>query len=269
MRRPLLPFSVLACCALLAPDALAADGDRLLLTPPALIHDLVVEEQKLAQGYDDAYDESYDEPEEEDPPPRRRRRRRSSSGGSSSSSSSSSGGGSTGSTSSSSGGGADYAFGDASGGGVTPMGKQIGIGIQVGAPTALTAKIMLAPDQGIVAGLGAGYGFFFAPTLSLHVDYVWHPMILTQSDAFALSWYVGGGAWLGLWDGNRRGYVVAPFYTYVFVSPIALALRVPIGVSLAMKSIPLEFYGEAAPALGIFPGITFGLGFTLGARFYF
>jgi len=147
------------------------------------------------------------------------------------------------------------------------MGKQIGVGLQLGAPTAVTAKFMLAPDQGLVAGIGAGYGFFFAPALSVHVDYLWHPSVLSAGDAFALSWFIGGGGWIGLWD--RFGRPVVGYAYYFGYAPISLAVRVPIGLSLALRAIPLELYGEVVPALSVFPWLGFGMGLSIGARFYF
>jgi hypothetical protein len=202
------------------------------------------------------YDYEDDEEDEAAPPPRKRskrKRNRSSGGGG--------GGGGGGTTTSSYGGG----------GGISPQGKTMGLGIQVGAPTSVTFKFMLTGDQGVVVGVGAGSGFTFNPALSLHADYLWHPSVLVSNPPFKLSWYIGGGAWVGLWNGGFGGnnLVVPGFYYYFGFSPLLLAARMPIGLSLAMNELPLEFYGEATPALSIFPGVSFGLGFTLGFRFYF
>lgn len=248
--------TVTALSALLFPAlfsaSAAASDDRLLLTPPRLIEDMV-----LAQDYDDAYEEGeeYEEPRGSEAKPQKRRRNR---GSSSSSQQRSSSGGGGSSFSSYSG-----------GGGVAPMGKTFGVGLQLGAPTAITGKFMLTPESGLVIGLGAGYGFFFDPALSLHVDYLYHPSVLFQNEGVKLSWFIGGGGWLGLYQGRRYNYVV-PGYNYgVYGSPLFLAVRIPIGLSLALQSIPLEFYLEGVPAISIFPVISFGLGFAGGARFYF
>src|SRR4051812_40658118 len=53
----------------------------------------------------------------------------------------------------------------------TPQGKYFGVGLQLGYPTAVTAKYMLRADQGIVAGIGGFTGFdYTVGALSLHVD---------------------------------------------------------------------------------------------------
>lgn len=249
MRRVTVSVSAFFACALLSLDASATED--LKLTPPRLIADLVeADEARLAQGYDEAFDEGDAEPEPtEQTRPQKRRRNRSSSQARSSS------------------GGSSYSYGGG-GGGVAPMGKTFGVGLQFGAPTALTGKFMLTPESGIVVGIGAGYGFFFDPALSLHVDYLYHPTLLFQNEGVKLSWFIGGGGWIGLFQGRRYSYVV-PGYTYYYGSPLFLAARVPIGLSLALQSIPLEFYLEGVPALSIFPVISFGLGFDLGVRFYF
>lgn len=148
---------------------------------------------------------------------------------------------------------------------ISPQGRQFGLGLQVGAPTALTIKYMVAPDQGLVAGLGVGIGW--DPSISLHVDYLWHPSILASLGWGTLSWYVGGGGWLSLsddrgWGGAWLGYGYAR-------SPFALGARLPLGVDLAFSSVPIELYLEADPTLIIFPRLGLGIGATLGGRFYF
>jgi hypothetical protein len=53
------------------------------------------------------------------------------------------------------------------------------------------------------------------------------------------------------------------------VQPVALGVRVPLGVSLAFNSFPVEVFAEVVPAGALFPGIgVFGQG-GLGARIYF
>lgn len=250
MYRHTLPSLLALFVCSLSPAAANATSEW-RLTPPRMIEDLVREDQRLAQDYDEAFDEG-EAPAEEEPasPPQKRRRNRSSSKARSSSSSSSTFGASGGA------------------GGVAPMGRTFGVGLQIGAPTALTGKFMLTPESGLVVGIGAGYGFFFDPALSLHVDYLYHPSTLFENEGVKLSWFVGGGGWVGLYNGRGYNYVV-PGYAYYFGSPLFLAARVPIGISLALQSIPLEFYLEGVPAISIFPAISFGLGIDAGARFYF
>ncbi len=149
---------------------------------------------------------------------------------------------------------------------VSPQGKQFGLGVQIGAPTALTLKYFVTGDQALVGGLGVGIGW--DPSISLHVDYVWHPSILASLGWGSFSWFIGGGGWLSLSDGNRRWGGIYPVYGYTS-SPIAVGARLPIGLDLAFSQVPIEVYLEADPILMIFPRIGFGIGATLGGRFYF
>lgn len=152
---------------------------------------------------------------------------------------------------------------------ISPQGKQFGIGLQLGAPTALTLKYMVTGDQALVAGLGAGIGW--DPSISLHVDYVWHPTVLASMGWGSLSWFIGGGGWLSFSGGNYGNGRWGPqYYGYLYtVSPFALGARLPIGLDLAFSQVPIEVYLEADPMLVLFPRIAFGLGGTLGGRFYF
>ncbi len=263
MRRNIFaPCLVLAACSLVASEGQAF---ALKLSPPALLSDnplrllpgVPAPGGLLAQDYDEAFDEGRSPPPDDgaaQPAPRRRnsspptaqaQRRQSPPPRS------------------------EPAYNYGGSGSVSPMGKQIGVGLQVGAPTALTGKLMLAPNQGLVAGIGAGYGFFFHPALSIHLDYLYHPSILASTNAFTLSWFIGGGAWLGIWDGGRRNRFLVPGYQYNYGTPLLLAVRVPIGLNLAFNELPIELYLEGVPALGIFPAVTFGIGIAAGARFYF
>lgn len=158
--------------------------------------------------------------------------------------------------------------------GVAPQGRQMAIGLQLGSPTAVTFKYMLTGDQAIAAGLGVAiHG------LSLHVDYLWHPHVLATADPFKLSWYVGLGVWLGLspWDAfqtradvfyTRSGYFGYGYWPFAY-GGVSVAARVPIGLSLALNQLPLEFYIELDPSLLVFPAFGFGIGGTIGFRFYF
>jgi hypothetical protein len=160
------------------------------------------------------------------------------------------------------------AFGGGGGGSsFSPMGRPFGIGLQLGFPTALILKYMVTGDQAIAGGIGVGSAWVFDPGLSIHVDYLWHPSMLASAAAFNLSWYVGGGGWVSLFTYYVRAPYV-PGYRWYGPSNVWLGARVPIGVNLALREVPFEAFIEAAPAILLFPFITFGLGFSIGARFY-
>jgi len=169
-----------------------------------------------------------------------------------------------------------------SAGGVSPEGKQMGVGLQIGSPTGLTGKYMLTGNQGVVAGVGAGLG-----GLSVHLDYLWHPQVLAVADPFRLSWYLGLGGWLGFFPypngvpglgyfgpnfayGYYNGHLAFMYlpYNLLWFAP-SFAVRVPLGLSLALRQLPIEIYGGLTPSVLVFPGIGFGLGGEIGGRIYF
>lgn len=149
--------------------------------------------------------------------------------------------------------------------GVSPADKQIGLGVELGAPTNLNLKFMVGEANGVVVGVGGGIWYDFS--LSLHVDYLWHPLV-AEFDGGNVSGYVGIGGWGSISDGKggRFGYY-QPFFSGA--DNVAFGARIPLGVSLAFDTIPVEVFAEVVPSVAVFPGIgIFGQG-GLGARFYF
>lgn len=148
--------------------------------------------------------------------------------------------------------------------GVSPAGKPIGVGLELGAPTNINAKFMLGPQHGVVVGVGGG--IWYDLSLSVHGDYVFHPLALRFDDG-TFSAYVGGGLWTSLgFPGQRYGYY-RPFLKDR--QYFAAGARVPLGLNLAFNAFPIELFFELVPAVAVFPGLgVFGQG-GLGARIYF
>jgi hypothetical protein len=61
---------------------------------------------------------------------------------------------------------------------VAPGGRSLGVGVELGAPSSLNLKFMTASNQGIVVGVGGG--IWYDLSLSLHADYLWHPIVAGQ-----------------------------------------------------------------------------------------
>ncbi|MBI1945561.1 MAG: DUF3996 domain-containing protein [Deltaproteobacteria bacterium] len=151
----------------------------------------------------------------------------------------------------------------------TPQGRQFGIGLELGYPVALTIKYMLQPDQGIAAGLGAFSGFVYNhSSVTVYVDYVYHPHLLTAGEAFALTWYVGGGGQVIINDRFSTPWVPGILYSGFGYGSVWFAARVPIGVNLALAQAPIEVFLEAVPSVLVFPVVSFGVGGSIGMRFY-
>ena len=133
-----------------------------------------------------------------------------------------------------------------------------GLGIILGEPTGVSAKLYLRDDQAIQAAAG---GAFLGGGLQIHADYVFHPYILQSRDSFVLPVYVGPGVRLiNYADGRDSRY-------------FALGARAVGGLLFDFSEIPLDAFVEVA---GVFEfGFKEGKGFGValnagaGARYYF
>src|SRR3954464_7589991 len=66
----------------------------------------------------------------------------------------------------------------------------IGVGIVIGEPTGLSAKLYLTDDTAIQAAVGSA---FIGGGLQVSADYLLHPWILQDRDSFVMPVYLGPG----------------------------------------------------------------------------
>ena len=135
----------------------------------------------------------------------------------------------------------------------------LGVGIIVGEPTGICAKIYLSQDRALQIAAGSA---FISNGLQLHADYVFHPWILQDRDSFVLPVYLGPGARVIDYSGGSMGS-----------SHFAAGLRGVIGLLFDFKSVPLDAFIEVAGVLeydfksGNGAGVAFNAG--AGMRYYF
>jgi hypothetical protein len=133
-----------------------------------------------------------------------------------------------------------------------------GVGIILGEPTGVTAKLYLKDDQALQAAIGAA---FIAGGVQGHLDYVFHPVILQQKESFVLPLYVGPGVWFFDHTGSRDEHY------------FGIGLRAVVGLLFDFKTVPLDAFIEAAAVFDY--GFKSAVGFEAhlnvgaGARFYF
>ena len=108
----------------------------------------------------------------------------------------------------------------------------LGLGIILGEPTGLCAKVYLKDDQAIQVAVGSA---FVSGGLQLHADYIFHPWILQDRDSYVLPAYVGPG--LRLID--YQGASGEP-------SQVAVGLRAVAGLLFDFKNVPLDAFVEIA-----------------------
>jgi hypothetical protein len=135
-----------------------------------------------------------------------------------------------------------------------------GVGLVVGEPTGICAKLYLKDDQAIQAAAGSA---FVGGGIQVHADYVFHPWILEERDSFTLPVYFGPGLRVIDYDKGRGGD-----------SFVAVGLRVVGGILFDFRNVPLDAFVEVA---GVgeygFSSSQGGFGVTLnagaGVRYYF
>lgn len=115
--------------------------------------------------------------------------------------------------------------------------RAFGLGLVLGAPTGLAAKLYLARPMALAFGLGDGYGFHGHNGLQLHADVLWHPAVLARTAAFTLPFYLGvGGRVLSYDDYDDRDYD----------DDTHLGVRVPFGLLMDFHNASIDVFLELA-----------------------
>jgi hypothetical protein len=139
----------------------------------------------------------------------------------------------------------------------------LGVGIIIGEPTGVCAKLYLADDRALQAAIGAT---FVSGGFQAHADYVLHPWILEERDGFTMPAYVGGGVRAMQHAAGRDGD-----------SDFRIGPRAVAGLLFDFTEIPLDVFVEVA-AIAEFRfgsddedinGFGIALNGGIGARYYF
>lgn len=138
--------------------------------------------------------------------------------------------------------------------------KTFGLGVMVGAPTALSGKLYLGADTALDFGLGVIRGFG-DDGFHFHMDFLWHPVSLVNARPFVIPLYLGIG-----------GRVFSFDYDDDFDEDyFRLGARAPVGLALDFNNVPLDIFFELALVLDVIghdvPDAS--LQGALGLRFYF
>jgi hypothetical protein len=140
----------------------------------------------------------------------------------------------------------------------------LGVGLILGEPTGITAKLYLRDDRAIQAAVGSA---FIGGGLQLHGDYLFHPYILQDRPSYVLPFYLGPGVRLIDYTSGRDDANGAS------TSAFALGARAVAGLLFDFKNVPLDAFIELAGVLEyeFRDGAGFGLRLNAGAgvRYYF
>ena len=134
----------------------------------------------------------------------------------------------------------------------------LGVGVLVGSPTGLSAKFKLDKHNSFDAAFG--FGAFIGP--HAHADWLYEGDELAREEGGTLSWFVGVGGRLEIYDDNggrnRR-------------DDLDLGARFPVGLEIKFDDVPpLEVFVEAALTIEIMDDplhVFADLG--IGARWFF
>jgi hypothetical protein len=137
-----------------------------------------------------------------------------------------------------------------------------GVGIVLGEPTGICAKLYLADDRALAAAVGSA---FIGGGIQATADYLFHPYILQKKDAFVVPFYIGPGI-RGI-DYRKSGNE----------SYGAVGARVVAGILFDFKNnVPIDAFMEAAVVLEYgfkSDNMSHGAGLALnagaGVRYYF
>jgi hypothetical protein len=138
----------------------------------------------------------------------------------------------------------------------------VGIGVIVGAPTGLDAKIRLDKSSSIDAAVGLG----FYAGLDAFADYLYEGGDFWKatgedakdSEGAHLAWYIGAGGRFFSWRNSHDHSVYE------------IGARVPVGIELGFETLkPLELFFEVAPGVVIVehPGVSVDA--DVGVRWFF
>lgn len=135
-----------------------------------------------------------------------------------------------------------------------------GLGLILGEPTGISAKLYLTDTTAVDAALG---GAMIGKGIQVHADYLWHPWVLTNEKAFVMPAYVGLGARVLQHDRGDQD------------DDLHIGVRVVGGLLFDFREIPLDVFlevaiiGEFKNAEGEHGGFGPALNLGLGARYYF
>lgn len=146
--------------------------------------------------------------------------------------------------------------------------KTFGLGLMVGAPTAISGKYFYASDRAFDFGVGTVRYWRGRSGLHVHADHLWHPVSLVSNPSFEMPLYLGIGFRLFDYDYDRNND------NY---DATAVGLRVPFGIAFDLSNVPMDIFVEVALIADVvvnsnyandddFDGDLHG---AIGARYYF
>jgi hypothetical protein len=138
----------------------------------------------------------------------------------------------------------------------------LGLGVMIGNPDGLVAKYWITGGIALDAGLGASVGMTTPDAngkkknegtiIHFHSDILFHDMNRIEStEEFPV--YCGVGVYLSS-GGGMDGI---------------FGVRAVLGLEYIVQQAPLDLFFEVSPMMQMKPSVGFGMGASIGARYYF
>lgn len=125
----------------------------------------------------------------------------------------------------------------------------IGLGIILGEPTGLSAKMWTGKTTALDAG--AAWSFVSGGFFQVHGDLLFHNFDLFKVETGKMALYYGFG-------GRVK-----------FADQTIVSVRVPIGISYQFEKTAIELFLEVVPMLDLVPATEVGISGGAGFRYYF
>lgn len=132
--------------------------------------------------------------------------------------------------------------------------RPFGLGVMVGDPTGISAKLWTSDNNAFDFGLGwtvFNNGNDSKNSINFHMDYLWHSFnVISSRERFPLYYGFGGRVISG---GNQSSF----------------AVRGVIGIAWLPRDTPIDIFFELAPTFELTPSSAFSIDPSLGIRYFF
>ena len=131
------------------------------------------------------------------------------------------------------------------------QGKGVGLGVMLGQPTGISAKVWVSTTSAFA--LGTAYSFK-DKAMEVQADYLLHLNHVFPLTTGKIPVYIGIGGTVSFKNNNQD-----PNY----------GIRVPVGISYFIPTVPVDVFIEAVPVIGIKPESRVSLNGNIGVRYFF
>lgn len=132
----------------------------------------------------------------------------------------------------------------------------LGLGLIIGEPTGLSAKVWTTSRIALDAALGYSW-VRYGQAIHIHGDILWHSGSVIQSGDGYLPLYLGVGVRVKMADDDNE------------YPDMRVGIRVPFGLEYVFARAPVGLFLELVPVIDLTPETDFGPNGAIGFRYYF